>query len=341
MIRRSSQFTTTSSSSPRLEFPLPPSASAQSSASSKKSSMISSPRSKRPQTVQMPFPQTNLAYSLEPSPPVSQRREFMREPSWETTRTYSRDRSSRGARESGVSIVVSEAEEGSFEFGGSSLSSSGKSSSGSRFTEQCTRDLERQENGALRVWFSEFAGPIKPESVESLPPSNDDLSTPETPSLSLPSSRTSSPSNEGPSTPPLLFPEPPSPKAQSRSRSKSSSPLSFLPSSDSHHPSTCGLHLFIPRSPLLHRFSTPQLRSPSPNSADASLNDDDDAEWDSWEYLPASDLIPTSRGSQKYAFPIEEESFVKRVVCPRPEVRMRERYRGLREVPPIPVKGVS
>ncbi|GAA6020026.1 hypothetical protein JCM11491_004902 [Sporobolomyces phaffii] len=194
----------------------------------------------------------------------------------------------------------------------------------------------RQEGGALPIWFAQYSGPSSTPSEETIdhqPISpNAVLSTPETPSLSLPASLTASPVIDSPRTP---FLEPDSLFRSPGPRSRSQSSFPSLPSD--HHAPTCGgLGLFLPS--LSHRSSTPELRPSSrpPTVAQSPpylLGDEDD-----WEHFPPSPSIPTnqSRNAQRYAPPIEEGNALKRLVWTKPDVRARPGYRGLRRAPPVP-----
>ncbi|GAA5883359.1 hypothetical protein JCM16303_006708 [Sporobolomyces ruberrimus] len=283
--------------------------------------MISHPMPKRPQLVQTPYriQQDHSGYLQ----PEGQLIEASRRPSWESKGRSERYPSeSTEGKESLVSVVVSEAEaECSASIRKESKRSRGDHNRYSTYTDQCVEGLERQEGGALRIWFDRFSGTPPNTSQESLVAGRsspkDAPTTPETPSLSLPTSVTSSPASQGPPTPPLER----SSRSSTRSprlRSKTSNP------SDSH-PSTCGgLNLFFPPS-LSNRSSAPNLRPRS-----------EPLDEEAWEQVPASHLVPLNKRGQKYAPPIEEMNLIKRIVWTKPEVRARVGYAGLREPPPIP-----
>ncbi|GAA5953956.1 hypothetical protein JCM3765_000707 [Sporobolomyces pararoseus] len=332
-------------SSKPLDLPSPPqaplSAATSPLAASKKTRMISAPMAKKLQATQMPFqpPQSPVFEFLEPSG-TSRARELARRSSWESDR--SRRSSEKGPQESQVSVVVSEADDSNEVRGYTGRSDSrADRTTVSVYTDESVKDLERPEGGVLRVWFSQFTGTSQNASQESIPSPSNSPATPEITSLSLPASLPTSPASQDPSTPPLdSHLEPPTPSS-SRSRSKSSSastfPFRYSASSDYTHIATCGgLGLLFPRSSLSRRSSSPNLRPPSSSSSEFSDFRDDD-----WEHFPPSSSIPDRRSglnAQRYAYPIEEESFLKKVVWTRPEVKARPRYKGLREVPSIPVK---
>jgi len=148
-----------------------------------------------------------------------------------------------------------------------------------------------------------------------------------------------SPASQDPLTPPSHFRDgafeslsPPSSQSRSRSTSASTFPLRQVDQTDGYHSALCGgLNIFFPRrNSLSHRSSSPNLRSPSNLTSNFDDSDED------WEHFPIANRIPANKAAQKYAFPIEEQSFLQKVVRRKPEVRARPRYKALRDVPPVP-----